>query len=84
MVEIAEHESRIGIKPPAMIESTEAMSKLGHIQATRTPLQSKSDSESQSWSIATRIANDLHGSPSMWTNVHEKKLVVPVGVWSDG
>lgn len=84
MVEPAEHESRTGVKPPAMIESGKVMVSVGHVESARAVSQSKPDSESRSWSIATRIANDLRGSPSMWANVHEQKLVVPIGVWTDG
>ncbi|KAG8737422.1 hypothetical protein FRC10_008201, partial [Ceratobasidium sp. 414] len=64
-----------------MTESTKAISSIGHIEATRSP--AATSSSKSSWSIATRIASDLRNSPSMWTNVREKKLIIPIGVWTD-
>ncbi|KAG9104646.1 hypothetical protein FRC06_000410 [Ceratobasidium sp. 370] len=64
-----------------MTESTKAISSIGHIEATRSPATTP-DSKG-SWSIATRIASDLRDSPSMWTNIQEKRLVIPIGVWTD-
>ncbi|KAG9115469.1 hypothetical protein FRC07_007544 [Ceratobasidium sp. 392] len=64
-----------------MTESTKAISSIGHIEGSRSPVTKTSSKGS--WSIATRIAADLQNSPSMWTNVHEKRLVIPIGVWAE-
>ncbi|KAG8700590.1 hypothetical protein FRC09_005872 [Ceratobasidium sp. 395] len=81
LVEIGEDVSNTGLQPPAMIEKNEAISKIGHIKASRP--STTTASPKGSWSIATGIASDLRSSPSMWTNVHEKRLAVPIGVWTD-
>ncbi|KAG9098735.1 hypothetical protein FS749_003117 [Ceratobasidium sp. UAMH 11750] len=81
LVEPGENVSSIGLEPPAMTESTKAISSIGHIEATRFP--ATAPNSKGSWSIATRIASDLRNSPSMWTNVQEKRLVIPIGVWTD-
>ncbi|KAG8750276.1 hypothetical protein FRC12_012958 [Ceratobasidium sp. 428] len=81
LVEPGENASSIGLDPPVMTESIKAISSIGHIEASRAP--AAPTSSKGSWSIATRIATDLRNSPSMWTNINEKRLVIPIGVWTD-
>ncbi|KAG8717048.1 hypothetical protein FRC09_014826 [Ceratobasidium sp. 395] len=81
LVEPGENASSIGLDPPIMTESIKAISSIGHIEASRAP--AAPTSSKGSWSIATRIATDLRNSPSMWTNINEKRLVIPIGVWTD-
>lgn len=86
LVESGDYESRTGIKPPAIVEVVKMVVSvsIGHFKSTRATSQNKVDPASQSWAIATRIAKDLRSSPSMWTNVHEQKIMAPIGVWTDG
>ncbi|CAE6447258.1 unnamed protein product [Rhizoctonia solani] len=83
LVELSPPVSRKGIRPPALDEIDQAVARGGHVHKKdeNEPLLD-GDGRPAYWSIASQIAPAIHGAPSMWTNVHEKKIGVPIGVWA--
>ncbi|KAG9098734.1 hypothetical protein FS749_003116 [Ceratobasidium sp. UAMH 11750] len=84
--EPGEHVSHTGSRlPPELVTLTHAALATPHFREVKSPAPdpARTGSEEDVWSLATRIASDLYGSPSMWANVHEKKFAVPMGVWAD-
>lgn len=71
-----------------MIECDQAIIHSGHkTRSGSTEAGKEHTSEhgkEEEWSVANRIAQDLRKQPQMWINVHEEKLIVPIGVWTDG
>ncbi|QRV89990.1 methyltransferase domain protein [Ceratobasidium sp. AG-Ba] len=81
LVEPGENVPSTGLNPPTLVKINEAISSLRHIGAAQPP--GAAAGSKSSWSIATRIGSDLHNSPSMWADVHEKKVIIPIGVWTE-
>ncbi|CAE6417728.1 unnamed protein product, partial [Rhizoctonia solani] len=83
LVELSTPVSRRGTRPPALDEIDQAVARGGHVHK-KDENESLLDGDGRPayWSIASQIAPAIHGAPSMWTNVHEKKISVPIGVWA--
>ncbi|KAG9104645.1 hypothetical protein FRC06_000409 [Ceratobasidium sp. 370] len=71
--------------PPELVVLSNATVATSHFHEIQSPApdQPRTGSEEDAWALATRIASDLRGSPSMWANIREEKFAVPMGVWTD-
>ncbi|KAG9115470.1 hypothetical protein FRC07_007545 [Ceratobasidium sp. 392] len=86
LVEPGERVSRLGIEiPPEQIAINNAVVATRHFEEIKFPAPDKATtgSSENAWGMATKITAHLRGSPDMWTNVQEKKLAIPIGVWAD-
>ncbi|KAG8755401.1 hypothetical protein FRC12_010892 [Ceratobasidium sp. 428] len=86
LVEPGERVSRLGIDiPPEQIAITNAVVATRHFEEIKSPAPDKATtgSSENAWGMATKITAHLRDSPEMWTNVQEKKLGIPIGVWAD-
>ncbi|KAG8717047.1 hypothetical protein FRC09_014825 [Ceratobasidium sp. 395] len=72
--------------PSELVVLSNATVATPHFREIQSPAPDKArtGSEEDAWALATRIRGHLDSSPAMWTNVHEKKFAVPMGVWTDG
>ncbi|CAE6424122.1 unnamed protein product [Rhizoctonia solani] len=82
LVELSPPVSRKGHRPPALDEIDQAVARGGHVHKKdeNKPLLDR-DGKPAYWSIASQIAPAIRDAPSMWTNVHEQKIGVPIGDW---
>ncbi|CAE6460621.1 unnamed protein product [Rhizoctonia solani] len=74
--------SRKGVRPPALKDINKAVARGGFMyqDGNKPPLDENGKPEF--WFMASRIAPALRAAPSIWTNVSEKQIRVPVGVWA--
>ncbi|ELU41838.1 methyltransferase domain-containing protein [Rhizoctonia solani AG-1 IA] len=85
LVELSPPISRTGKRPPALDEADQAVARGGYMHdedKDKAPFDS--DGKPVSWSIASQMAPSLRNNPLMWTNVNQKKIGVPIGVWATG
>ncbi|GAB1519048.1 hypothetical protein RhiTH_002114 [Rhizoctonia solani] len=83
LVELSPPISRTGKRPPALDEADQAVARGGYMHdedKDKAPFDS--DGKPVSWSIASQMAPSLRNNPLMWTNVNQKKIGVPIGVWA--
>ncbi|CAE6433799.1 unnamed protein product [Rhizoctonia solani] len=82
LVELSPPVSRKGYRPPALNEAEQAVARGGYMHKNKENPSLDGDGNPASWSIADRIAPALRAAPSMWTNVQEKRIGVPIGTWA--
>ncbi|CAE6409093.1 unnamed protein product, partial [Rhizoctonia solani] len=83
LVELSPPVSRKGHRPPSLDEADRAVARGGHVHKKDEKMPSlDSDGRPAYWSIASQIAPAIRNAPLMWTNVEEKKVAVPIGLWA--
>ncbi|KAF8708045.1 putative methyltransferase, partial [Rhizoctonia solani] len=83
LVELSPPISRTGKRPPALDEADQAVARGGYMHdEDKDKALFDSDGKPVSWSIASQMAPSLRNNPLMWTNVNQKKIGVPIGVWA--
>ncbi|KAH7341506.1 S-adenosyl-L-methionine-dependent methyltransferase [Rhizoctonia solani] len=82
LVEVQLIASRKGARPPVLKEINKAVAQGGFMYQNGNKPPLDENRKPEFGSIASQIAPALRAAPSMWANVHEKQIRVPVGVWT--
>lgn len=75
--------SRKGVRPPALKDINKAVARGGFMYQNGNKPPLDENGKPEFWFMASRIAPALRATPSIWTNVSEKQIRVPVGVWAN-
>ncbi|KAG8731207.1 hypothetical protein FRC11_004731 [Ceratobasidium sp. 423] len=82
LVEPSPAVSRTGYYPPALDKAERALARCGHVPKDANEASLDKDERPESWSMGSQIAPAIRGAPSMWANVHEEEIRVPIGAWA--
>ncbi|CCO31690.1 hypothetical protein BN14_05738 [Rhizoctonia solani AG-1 IB] len=83
LVEVWPQVSQMGRRPPALDEIDRSTALIGHVyNKDENRCWLDKDGKPAYWSIADQIADSIRQAPSMWVNINDKKISIPVGVWA--